>query len=68
MGYFNLLSAPDEREPGFTVRQAHLNLWALPGLLGRVVLDVGLLLKAGNNLLDGVHVMVPGRTSGIENL
>jgi hypothetical protein len=68
MGYFHVLSAPGQAQATFTVRQAHLNLWALPGLAGRVVLDVGLLVKAGEESLDAVHLMVPGRTSDMKNL
>jgi hypothetical protein len=63
MGFLGIVQDPFG--PAFKVPELHVNLWVLPGLLGRhvVFLDVGMHLQASEEApLTDVTLLIPGRT------
>lgn len=62
VGFFSVLQSEDAADGSFAVRECHLNVWSLPGLLGYrpMVFDVGLLIEAESEV-RAVELAVPLR-------
>ncbi len=61
MGFFAILKDPGDPTNGFSIRECHINLWALRGLFGRrnFFWDVGLRVRAGTTPFQNFQVALP---------
>src|SRR4051794_23130714 len=70
MAFFGVLTdAGRTGTGGVTAEELHVNLWCLGGLLGgRFLLDVGVMLRAGENPVGGFSLAIPFDTKEVEDL
>jgi hypothetical protein len=64
MGFFALLSDPDETGVDYEILRCHLNFWCLSGLFRHTYFwDVGLDIQVGNKTFSKFQLAIPSRTT-----
>src|SRR4029077_4017412 len=64
MGFFAVLTSPDELAADYKIKRCHLSLWCLAGLFRRAYFwDVGLEIQVGDNQFSNFQLALPSGTT-----